>query len=309
MPHPLRVGLKLSPQVYPVETHRAVWKIADDAGFDGLWGFDHLLALGPDPTKPVFEGWTMLAAMAEATKRVRIGLMVAGNLYRHPGLHAKIGATIDHLSGGRLDFGIGAAWNEPEFKELGWEFPPLGERLGRFGEAVRVIKRQALGWEFPPLGERLGRFGEAVRVIKRLWTKDRANFKGKYYTLVDAIAEPKPVQKPYPPIWIGGSGPQRTLKIVARHGDVWNSNAGEMEQTISLSKILDEHCKVVGRDPNAVRRSVQFPFTTVEESMKVAEAYLKAGFTEQVVMMRGPDPVKSAELAASGLLPRMRALG
>jgi len=117
------------------------------------------------------------------------------------------------------------------------------------------------------------------------------------------------VQKPYPPIWIGGSGPQRTLKIVARHGDVWNSNAGEMEQTISLSKILDEHCKTVGRDPNAVRRSVQFPFTTVDESMKVAETYLKAGFTEQVVMMRGPDPVKSAELAASELLPRMRALG
>jgi len=283
MAHPLRVGLKLSPQVYPIETHRAVWKIADDAGLDGLWGFDHLLALGPDPTKPVFEGWTMLAAMAEATKRVRIGLMVAGNLYRHPGLHAKIGATIDHLSGGRLEFGIGAAWNEPEFKELGWEFPPLGERLGRFGEAVRVIKR--------------------------LWTKDRANFKGKYYTLVDAIAEPKPVQKPHPPIWIGGAGPQRTLKIVARHGDVWNSNAGEMEQTLANSNILDEHCKTVGRDPNAVRRSVQFPLTTVDETMKVVESYLKAGFTEHVVMMRGPDPVKSAELAASELLPRMRALG
>ena len=283
MAHPLRVGLKLSPQVYPVETHRAVWKIADDAGFDGLWGFDHLLALGPDPTKPVFEGWTMLAAMAEATKRVRIGLMVAGNLYRHPGLHAKIGATIDHLSGGRFDFGIGAAWNEPEFKELGWEFPPLGERLGRFGEAVRVIKR--------------------------LWTKERANFAGKYYTLVDAIAEPKPVQKPYPPIWIGGSGPQRTLKIVARHGDVWNSNAGEMERTIALSTILDEHCKTVGRDPNAVRRSVQFRLSTVDESLKVAETYLKAGFTEQIVMLGGPDPVKNAEVAANELLPRMRSLG
>jgi len=283
MAHPLRVGLKLSPQIYPIETHRAVWKIADDAGFDGLWGFDHLLALGGDPTKPVFEGWTMLAAMAEATRRVRIGLMVAGNLYRHPGLHAKIGATIDHLSGGRLEFGIGAAWNEPEFVELGWEFPPLGERLGRFGEAVRVIKR--------------------------LWTKERANFKGKYYTLVDAIAEPKPVQKPYPPIWIGGSGPQRTLKIVARHGDVWNSNAGEMEQTISLSKVLDEHCKTVGRDPNAVRRSVQFRFSTVDESLKIAETYLKAGFTEQIVMLGGPDPAKNAEVAANELLPRMRTLG
>ena len=280
---PLRVGLKLAPQIYPIATHRAVWKIADEAGFDGLWGFDHLLALGGEPTQPVFEGWTMLAAMAEATKRVRIGLMVAGNLYRHPGLHAKIGATIDHLSGGRLDFGIGAAWNEPEFVQLGMEFPPLGERLGRFGEAVRVIKR--------------------------LWTQERASFKGKYYTLTDAIAEPKPVQKPYPPIWIGGSGPQRTLKIVARHGDVWNSNAGEMEKTIALSKILDAHCATVGRDPNAVRRSVQFRLTTVDESLKVAETYLKAGFTEQIVMLGGPDPAKNAELAAKELLPRMWRLG
>lgn len=281
--HPFHVGLKLSPQIHPIATHRAVWRIADDAGFDGLWGFDHLLALGGDPTQPVFEGWAMLAAMAEATRRVRIGLMVTGNLYRHPGLLAKLGVTVDHLSNGRLEMGVGAAWNEPEFKTLGMEFPPRGERIGRFGEAVRVIKR--------------------------LWTQDRASFKGKYYTLTDAIAEPKPVQKPYPPIWIGGSGPQRTLKIVARHGDVWNSNAGEMEKTISLSKILDEHCHAVGRDPSAVRRSVQFRLTTVDESLKTAETYLKAGFTEQIVMLGGPDPVRNAELAAKELLPRMRALG
>jgi F420-dependent oxidoreductase-like protein len=281
--HPLRVGLKLSPQIYPIATHRAVWRIAEDAGFDGLWGFDHLLAIGGDPTQPVFEGWTMLAAMAEATKRVRIGLMVAGNLYRHPGLHAKIGATIDHLSNGRLEFGLGAAWNEPEFRQLGMEFPPLGERIGRFGEAIRVIKR--------------------------LWTHERASFAGTYYTLTDAIAEPKPVQKPHPPIWIGGSGPQRTLRIVARHGDVWNSNAGEMEKTIALGKILDDHCRAVGRDPGAVRRSVQFRLSTVDESLKTAETYLKAGFTEQIVMLGGPDPVKNAELAATELLPRMRRLG
>ncbi|MDQ6857423.1 MAG: TIGR03560 family F420-dependent LLM class oxidoreductase [Chloroflexota bacterium] len=283
MTHPLRIGLKLSPQVHPIATHRAVWRIADDARFDGLWGFDHLQALGDDPTQPVFEGWSMLAAMAEATTRVRIGLMVAGSLYRHPGMHAKIGATIDHLSNGRLEFGIGAGWNEPEFAQLGMDFPPLGERLGRFGEAVRVIKR--------------------------LWTQERANFKGKHFTLTDAIAEPKPLQKPYPPIWIGGSGPQRTLKVVARHGDVWNSNAGEMDKTIALSKVLDEHCRTVGRDPNAVRRSVQFRLTTVDESLKVAESYLKAGFTEQIVMLTGPDPVKLGELAARELLPRLRALG
>ena len=149
----------------------------------------------------------------------------------------------------------------------------------------------------------------ASPAVGRLSTGRRANFKGRYFTLTDAIAEPKPLQKPYPPIWIGGSGPQRTLKVVARHGDVWNSNSGEFEKTVSLSKILDEHCQAVGRDPQAVRRSVQFRLETVEESLKTAESYLKAGFTEQIVILSGPDPVRGAEVAAKELLPRMRRLG
>jgi alkanesulfonate monooxygenase SsuD/methylene tetrahydromethanopterin reductase-like flavin-dependent oxidoreductase (luciferase family) len=117
------------------------------------------------------------------------------------------------------------------------------------------------------------------------------------------------MQKPHPPIWIGSAGPQRTLKIVARHGDVWNSNAGDAEKTIALGKILDEHCRTVGRDPSAVRRSVQFALTTVDEALQTAATYLAAGFTEQIVMLRGPDPVRNAELAAAELLPRMRQLG
>ena len=269
----------------PIAKQRQVWRAVEDAGFDQIWNSDHLAKTpsSGDPTGPILDAWTALAAQAADTKRVRIGLMVAGSLYRHPGMHAKIGATIDHLSNGRLEFGIGAGWNEPEFVQLGMEFPPLGERLGRFGEAVRVIKR--------------------------LWTKERANFNGRYFTLTDAIAEPKPLQKPYPPIWIGGSGPQRTLKVVARHGDVWNSNSGEFEKTVALSKILDEHCAAVDRDPQAVRRSVQFRLGTVDESLKTAETYLRAGFTEQIVMLAGPDPVRGAALAAKELLPRMRQLG
>jgi F420-dependent oxidoreductase-like protein len=260
-----------------------VWRIADEGGFDHVWDFDHLASIGDGgPDRPIYEGWTLQAAIAEATKRVRIGCLVTGNTYRNPALLAKEAVTVDHLSGGRLEFGIGAAWNETEFTSLGMEFPPLGERIGRFGEAVRVIKR--------------------------LWTQERATFAGKYYRLTDAIAEPKPMQKPHPPIWIGGAGPNRTLKIVARHGDVWNSNAGEMQKTIALGKILDQHCHDVGRDPASVRRSVQFALTTVDEALKTAETYLKAGFTEQIVMLRGPDPVKNAELAASALLPRMRQL-
>ncbi len=280
--HPLHVGLKLAGQIFPIPVHRAVWRIADDAGFDGCWGFDHLIALGPDASEPVYEGWAMLAAMAEATKRTRIGLMVTGNLYRHPGLLAKLGATVDHLSDGRLEMGIGAAWNEPEFAMLGFDFPAVGERIRRLDEACTVIKK--------------------------LWTEERANFAGRYYQLREAIAEPKPIQR-LPPIWIGGSGPKKTLRLVAKHADVWNSNDPSFERTVELSAILDDHCRSVGRDPSSVRRSVQFRFTDLEETVSIAEHYLKAGFSEQVVMLTGPDPVKHAELAARELLPRLRTLG
>jgi F420-dependent oxidoreductase-like protein len=281
--HPLHVGLKLAGQIFPIPVHRAVWRIADDAGFDGCWGFDHFIALGPDPSAPVFEGWAMLAAMAEATKGTRLGLMVTGNLYRHPGVLAKLGATVDHLSGGRLEMGIGAAWNEPEFAMLGLDLPAVGERIRRLDEACTVVKK--------------------------LWTEERATFAGRYYQLQDAIAEPKPVQRPFPPIWIGGSGPKKTLRVVARHADVWNSNDSDLGKATELSAILDEHCRAIGRDPGSIRRSVQFRFTDVEETLRAAELYLRAGFSEQIVMLIGPDPVKSAELAARKLLPRKRTLG
>lgn len=286
--HLLRVGLKLT-GYFPLEVHRAMWSVAEEAGFDHCWGYDHMSSTpGADPMAPVFEGWAMLAAMAEATKRTRIGLMVTGNLYRHPGLLAKLGVTIDHLSGGRLEMGIGAAWNEPEFAMLGMDFPPVGERIRRLGEACTVLRK--------------------------LWTEQRASFAGHFYTLRDAIAEPKPVQRPYPPIWIGGSGPKRTLRIVARHADVWNANAGSggtavtFDRAVELSSILDEHCEAIGRDPSAVRRSVQFQFTTADETSRMAEAYLRAGFTEHVLMIRGPDPVRNAEVAARDVLPRIRAM-
>jgi F420-dependent oxidoreductase-like protein len=196
--HPLRIGLKLSQQVHAIDAQRESWRIADEAGFDHIWPFDHLIALGNDPTRLIFDGWTILGAVAENTKRARIGLNVTGNLYRHPGLLAKIAVTVDHLSGGRLEMGIGAAWNEPEFQMYGMPFPSVADR-------IRMLD-------------------EACSVLKALWTEERPTFKGRFYQLDAAIAEPKPVQKPYPPIWIGGSGPKRTLRVVAKHADVWNSN-------------------------------------------------------------------------------------
>src|SRR3989442_338766 len=125
--HPVRFGLKFSQQVHPIGVHTDVWRIGDDAGFDHIWPFDHLIALGPDPMAPIFDGWTALGAMAALTTRARMGLNVTGNLYRHPGLMAKIAVTVDHLSNGRLEFGIGTGWNEPEFTQFGLPFPSSGD--------------------------------------------------------------------------------------------------------------------------------------------------------------------------------------
>src|ERR1700674_1809637 len=206
MTHPLRFGLKLSGQGTTIEDLRAVWRTADEAGFDHVWDFDHLAAIGDGgPDRPIFEGWTLQAAMSQATKRVRLGWPVTGHTYRHPVLLAKQAVTVDHLSGGRLEFGIGAAWAEIEHSMYGIE----------------------------GLDHRVGRLSESLQIIKSLWTADRTNFDGRYYHFKDAIANPKPVQRPYPPFWIGASG-ATTLRLVARYGDVWNIAAGDPDRVKEL---------------------------------------------------------------------------
>jgi len=261
---------------------REAWRMADEAGFDHIWPFDHLIALGNDPTGLIFDGWTILGAVAENTKRARIGLNVTGNLYRHPGLLAKIAVTVDHLSGGRLEMGMGAAWNEPEFKMYGMPFPSVADR-------IRMLD-------------------EACSVLKALWTEERATFKGRFYQLDNAIAEPKPLQRPYPPIWIGGSGPKLTLRVVAKHADVWNSNAPKPEDTLALTKILDEHCAKVGRDPAAIRRSSQVRAENEEAALRIAQTAVGAGFTELLVFPFAGGDLRSGVERAAALLPRLRAL-
>ena len=284
--HPLRFGLKFSQQVHPIDVHTDVWRIGDEAGFDHIWPFDHLIALGPDPAAPIFDGWTALGAMATLTKRARMGLNVTGNLYRHPGLLAKIAVTVDHLSKGRLEFGIGTGWNEPEFTQFGLPFPSAGDRVTMLDESLRAMKL--------------------------LWSESRSTYKGRFYELKDAIAEPKPVQKPHPPIWIGSKG-ERMLRLTARHADVWHSNAQGFEESVTLNKALDEECLKRRRDPASIRRSISMRMTTAEESLEKARASIAAGFTELLVMIGGGgmpagDPRKRAEEAAA-LLPRLRALG
>jgi len=230
------------------------------------WLFDHFMPLGADPTGPCLEGWTLLAAFAAQTERLRVGQMVTGNTYRHPTVLANMGATVDIISHGRMDFGIGAGWNELEHSSYGI---PL----------------------YTP-GERIRRLGEACEIIRRMWTETTPTFEGRYYQIHEARCEPKPIQKPYPPFVIGGSGEQLTLRIVAQYADIWNFAGGSVEEFTRKSGILDEHCAAVGRDPAAIERSTQLVVdcTNLAATREVAQAFSAAGATHLILNLRAPYP-------------------
>jgi F420-dependent oxidoreductase-like protein len=282
MTHPLHFGMKLSGQDTTVEALRTVWRLADEGGFDHVWDFDHLASIGAGgPDRPVYEGWALQAAMAEATKRVRIGCMVTGNTYRNPALLAKLAVTVDHLSGGRLEFGIGAAWAAIEHSMYGID----------------------------GLDHRVGRLSESLKIIRSLWTEERTNFEGRYYRMTDAIANPKPIQKPYPPIWIGASG-ETTIRLVARYADVWNTGSAEIDKGTDAIRRLEDACGAVGRNPSEIRRSIQFAWDGQDRSnlLEQSARYLELGFTEQILML---DPPKATVLAGklADALPDLRNIG
>jgi alkanesulfonate monooxygenase SsuD/methylene tetrahydromethanopterin reductase-like flavin-dependent oxidoreductase (luciferase family) len=287
MTQPLRVGIKLS-QDAPIESYKSIWKIADEARFDHCWAMDHLATIGGiGDDRPIFDGWELLAGMAMATNHVRIGLLVTGITYRNPALLAKIATTVDHLSRGRLEFGIGAAWAANEH-----------EMYGIHG-----------------LDHRVGLFSEGLQVIRSLWTQERTNFDGRYYKMRNAVANPKPVQKPYPPIWIGSGGPSM-LRLTARHADVWNASGSagsRVEDAVAGSRQLDEACAAIGRDPTEIRRSVQIPAS--DEPAEIVDrvhGFTEAGFTEIIMMLSGgsmatkADPVETAAMLAEKVLPELR---
>jgi F420-dependent oxidoreductase-like protein len=278
--HPLRFGLKLS-QAATIDTLTTIWRIADDSGFDHCWNMDHFASLGDDDTLDIFEAWTLLAGMAVRTSRTRIGCSVTGNTYRHPAVLAKAAVTVDHLSGGRLEFGIGAGWAENEHTMLGLPFGTVGDRATRLEEALPIIRS--------------------------LWTAPRTTFAGKHYQLADAVAEPKPVQTPHPPIWIGGIGRRRTLRMAAEHAAVWNAPGGRPEQVAELSAVLDGHCAAIGRDPAEIRRSVQIRVPADPAGLaEQVGGFLAIGVTE-IIFIVAADPVAQAERVAA-LLPDLRAL-
>ncbi|MCU0268995.1 MAG: LLM class F420-dependent oxidoreductase [Acidimicrobiales bacterium] len=229
----MRFAIKTAPQHTTWEDLLAVWRAADTIPvFESAWNFDHFYPIFSDPTGPCLEGWVTLTALAQATTRLRIGTMVNGVPYRHPALVANMAAALDIVSGGRLELGLGAGWNE--------------EEAGAYGIDL-----------LPTWTERFDRLEEALEVITGLLSRETTTFEGRYYRLTDARCEPKPVQRPHPPICIGGNGEKRTLRAVARYADHWNFIGGPPEDLRRKLDVLGAHCAAVGRDRSEIRVSAQ----------------------------------------------------
>ena len=215
---------------------------AEALGFDSAWIVDHFHTFPLKTVETTFEAFTTLTALAPVTKSIRLGQMVTCNSYRNPAYLAKIGACLDVISGGRVTLGIGAGWYSEEYEAYGYEFPPIATRL-------RQLK-------------------EACQILKRLWTEERVTFEGKHYQLKDAICEPKPLQKPHPPLLIGGSGEKVLLRHVARYADAWNANLAFDEYTRKVG-ILRQHCREVGRNPDEIELTVSLPMVIVDDHKEI----------------------------------------
>jgi F420-dependent oxidoreductase-like protein len=248
----MKVGIDVSQHQldWPELRDRVVW--ADEAGFESAWVFDHFTALYGDTKGPCLEAWTLLAALSAVTSRIRLGALVTGVTYRHPSLLAAEVVTVDHVSGGRLNVGLGAAWHAEEHERLGFAFPPTGER-------IQLLE-------------------ETVQIVKGLCTSDDFDFQGRHYRLQHAFYRPRPVQQPYPPIWIGATGEKVMLPLVARHADVWHG-FGSPASLARKSAIVDRAAEEAGRDPKSIGRSTSLSISEPwAEVRREAEALRNAGF-------------------------------
>ncbi|MGA6204349.1 LLM class F420-dependent oxidoreductase [Nocardia testacea] len=228
----MRFAFKTSPQDTTWADMLAVWRAADDIEiYESGWTFDHFYPIFSDSTGPCLEGWTTLTALAQATERLRLGTMVTGVHYRHPAVLANMAASLDIISGGRLELGIGAGWNE--------------EESGAYGIPLGTIT------------ERMDRFEEACQVLIGLLSRETTDFDGKFYQLTGARNEPKGPQRPHPPICIGGNGEKRTLRITARYAQHWNFVNGTTAEFARKREVLAAHCADIGRDPKEILLSAQ----------------------------------------------------
>lgn len=283
----MRFAFKTSPQHTTWTDMLALWKQADDIEvFESGWTFDHFYPIFSDSTGPCLEGWTTLTALAQATTRLRLGTLVTGIHYRHPAVLANMAAALDIISGGRLELGIGAGWNE--------------EESGAYGIELGSIK------------ERMDRFEEACQVLTSLLSQETTTFNGRYYQLKDARNEPKGPQRPHPPICIGGSGEKRTLRITARYAQHWNFVGGPAEEFARKRDVLAAHCADIGRDPEAITLSAHLflgPDRNYGQVIENAAALEAEGLDLGIVYIAPPhDPAVLQPLAEairdSGLCDR-----
>jgi F420-dependent oxidoreductase-like protein len=262
----LRFGIKTPPQHTSWEAMKNVWLVADEVEvFESAWTFDHFYPLIGDTNGPCMESWVSLTALAMATRRLRIGCMVNGVPYRHPAVLANMAATLDIVSGGRLELGLGAGWNEQEANAYGI----------------------ALG----PMKTRMDRFDEAVEIIVRLLSQEQTDFAGKHFQLSAARCEPKGPQQPHPPIVIGGGGEKRTLRIAARWAQHWNLSFATPEAFTHKYDVLLGHCEAVGRDPKDITCSVQLALPADEApdvSAERAAALAEVGCDKVIFSLRPP---------------------
>lgn len=228
--HPILFGIQTGQQNCTWEQMRDLWQKADAWGYDSLWAFDHFYPIFvPDPSGPCMESWTLLGALSQNTKRARIGALVNGNTYRNPCLTAKMAATLDQISAGRLNLGLGAGWFELEHNSLGFDFKTVPQRL----EAL----------------------DESCQIIKGMFSQDKTTLKGKHYNVVDAVCNPKPIQKNVP-LMIGGHGERVLLKIVAKHADMWNMTNVDAPEMKRLIGVIERHADTVGRDSDQIEKTL-----------------------------------------------------
>jgi alkanesulfonate monooxygenase SsuD/methylene tetrahydromethanopterin reductase-like flavin-dependent oxidoreductase (luciferase family) len=268
-----RFGIMTAPSQVTYRDVQRVWREADTIPqIEHAWLFDHLMPIGGDPNGPTFEGWTLLSALAAQTERLRLGLLVTSNRFRPPAMLAKIAAGVDIISGGRLEFGIGAG--------------------SRPGHPVARREYEAHGLPFHDSAYAVRSLAEACTVIRRLWTEaEPFDFDGAYLHLTGAFCNPKPLQRPHPPILIGGRS-TATLRVVAEHADLWNMPGGDVDDAAQRSSLLDRICAEIGRDPASITRSIVLPvsYDHPGQSRDAIAAVIGAGFRHIVLGLPAPYP-------------------
>lgn len=271
------------------ETVEGVARAAEQGGCAIFTLMDHWFQMDrvAPAQEPMLEGYTTLGFLAAHTERITLGLLCTGVTYRHPGLLAKIVTTLDVLSGGRAQLGIGAAWYEREHRGLGVPFPPIAERFERLEEALQICNQ--------------------------MWSENDGPYEGHYYRLAETICSPQPIQRPRPPILVGGGGERKTLRLVARYADACNVVATEPEQVAHKLRVLERHCEAVGRDPATIRKTIltvtSDPLQDTDGFIGAMEQYARMGVELVEVVPRGDDPVAAITRIGERIVPRLAELG